>query len=278
MLDENKAPAEADKAIDKSPASGEAGQDNKNPEAPYKLPEKFKGKSHEEIANAYVELEKKMGDQSITISEAKKLQEQTDTLLKAIWSDPDLYRQVEAGVKKYATGDTLPDKRTPNKGDEEAKEQEVDSVIKDVRVAQETQILNKFATDFGYNNLSQEERKAAYNRLTVSLAELVDPNGKKPVAQILKEIPLSRLPKFLENAHFMANKESMIQNARRSGSISNKENEMATIGGFPASNGKRESSVTLTNREREIAQKQGISEEKYLKRKEQIASENKRFE
>jgi len=46
---------------------------------------------------------------------------------------------------------------------------------------------------------------------------------------------------------------------------------------FAASSGKKEGGVTLSNREREVAQKMGISEEAYTKRKAQIEKEAKRF-
>ena len=262
--------------------SGGAGESGTKPtEAPLNLPEKFNGKSAEEIAKSYIELEKKLGDQSNTIEEGKKFQAQMDTVLQAIWADPDLYRKVENGVKKFTSGETIPETRKveePKKGDEEPKGAEVNPQISDLRVAQENQILKDFQSKYGYSNLSDKERKDSFTRLALALAELVDPSGSKPIKKILSEIPLAKLPRYLENAHFIANKEQVVAQAKRSALLSQQENEAGSIGSFAASSGKTEPSVTLTSREREVAQKMGISEEAYAKRKGQIQSEASRFE
>lgn len=273
--------SEADKGKT-DPSSGEGGQSKEQPtEAHYQLPEKFKGKSPDDIAKAYIELEGKLGEQSKTVEEAKKAQEQVDTLLRAIWSDPDLYRKVEDGVRKFVSGGSLPESRTPDvngKSDEGAKKSESDPQVSELRVAQENQILDKFFTEYGYKNLSEKERKESYNRLALSLANLRDPGGKKPIKQVLSEIPLSQLPNFLDNAHFIANKGQIVDQAKRSALASKEENDAATIGSFAASSGQKGDGVTLSNRERETARKMGISEEAYAKRKVQIRSEANRFE
>src|SRR3990167_8425854 len=129
MNDSDNAPAIKAENAEGKPVSG---TDVKS-EALLQLPEKFKGKTPEQIAEAYVELERKIGEQSSTVEEAKKLREQTDTLVRAIWSDPDLYRQVEAGVKKFTNGESLPE-RDPKKGDA-APKSEVNPIISDLRTA-----------------------------------------------------------------------------------------------------------------------------------------------
>jgi hypothetical protein len=261
MTDVNTPPADADKG--KQPDSG-AGA----PAAPLQLPEKFKGQTPEQIAKAYVELEKKMGEQSTTVEEAKKLKEQTDTLIKAIWNDPDLYRQVEDGVKKYINGESLPSRdANPKKGDEPPKGVQVDPTISDLRVSEENRVLNDFFAKYGYNKLDEKTRKDSYAKLSLAVAELVDPNGKKSIRDVFASIPVSKLSRYLEHAHFIANKDSIIEQAKNSARLSEQENRDGAIGSFAASSGKSDSGVKLTNREREVAQKMGISEENYLKRK-----------
>lgn len=280
MLDDQNAPADADKAQTTPPVSGDAGQGSKDTEAPLQVPEKFQGKSPEEIAKAYQELEKKFGETSEEVASARKVMEQNDTLLRAIWSDPDLYRQVEQGVKKYTSGEVLPETKPndkPPKGDEGSKESQVDQVA-DLKVASENRVLNEFAVKYGYNTLPEKERKDSYARLAVTLAELVDPGGKKSVRQILNNIPTSKLPRYLENAHFIANKDKFLEKAKDSGRVSHLENQEGSIGSFAASSGKAKTGVELTSREREVAQKMGVSEENYAKRKSQMLSETKRFE
>jgi len=271
MTDEKNAPAiNADKAEGKPVGEADKSQ------APLQLPEKFKGKTPEQIAEAYIDLEKKMGEQSNTVAEAKKLQEQTDTLVRAIWSDPDLYRQVEAGVKKFTGGESLPNREASKKGDDAPKD-EVNPIVSDLRTAEENRVLNDFFDKFGYRNLDEKSRKDSYAKLSTTVAELVDPSGKKSIKDIFASIPVTKLRAYLENAHFIANREKIIEQAKTSGSLAREENDAGAIGSFAASSGKDKSSVTLTNREREVAQKMGISEEKYAKRKLEKLKDDERY-
>jgi len=293
MSDEKSSPKEDKEQEKPAPDSGESGKadEKKSTEAPLKVtPEKLQGKSPEEVTKMYVELEKKIGEQSTKVSEAKKLRDDMDVVLKAIWADPDLYRQVETGIKKYQSGDSLPegrglkdkmpDKKTDDKkGDEEAKkDQEVNPEVLEIRKSEENRVLNDFFKKFGYSNLNQDQRKEKYAQLAMSLAELVDPSGKRPIANVLRTIPLSKLPKYLENAHFIVNKDELIQKGKRSAMISQEENNQASIGSFAASSGKKDGSVQLTNRERDVARKMGVSEEKYAKRKAEMIDDANRFE
>lgn len=272
MTEPNAAPAVNAENAQPKPVSapGESAQ------APLQLPEKFKGQTPEQIAKAYVELESKLGEQSKTVEEAKKIQEDADTLLRAIWSDPDLYRQVEAGVKKYTRGESLPSRETvqPKKGDEAPK---VDSTISDLKTAEENRVLNDFFNKYGYNKLDEKTRKDSYAKLSTAVAELVDPGGKKPIREIFASIPVTKLSRYLENAHFIANKEKVIEQARNSAILSQEENRDGAIGSFAASSVKDRGTVTLTAREREVARKQGISEDEYAKQKALIQKDQERF-
>ena len=270
---------------ERAPESGVSGQAEKkiesNTEAPLNLPDKFKDKSPQEIAEMYINLEKKLGETSTEVEEARKLKEQTDVLLRSIYSDPDVYRSVESAVARYQSGDTLPDNRkkgdNSNKGDEEDTTEENSDVV-EIKMAEQNRILNEFYLKNGYNDLEGKERQDKLAKLAITLAELADPGGKKPIKQILSEIPLTKLPFFLENANYLSNKEELLKSEREAGLASNIENQSASIGSFSATGGKPNSGVTLTGREREIARKMGISEDVYAKRKQQIIAESKQFE
>ena len=277
-MDENKTPPVApgsDKGQNPQ-NSGGSGQGNKAPEAPYNLPEKFKGKSPDEIAQAYVELEKKLGEQSSTIEEANRLKEQTSTLISAIYADPDTYKVVEQSIKRYASGEAIPErkKHQKTKGDEAPKAEKVDPIVSDLRTNEENRVLNEFFTKYGYTTLDEKTRKDAYAKIATTLAEIVDPGGKRPLKDIMSSIPVAKLGRYLENAHFIANKDSILRQAKDSAVISQSENESGAIGSFASSSKSREPSVTLTNQEREVARKMGISEEKYVKRKAQILKDS----
>ena len=258
MTESTTTPAEADKV------TTQPGTAATTTEAPLQLPEKFKGQTPDQIAKAYVELERKLGEQSKTVEEAKTLREQTDTLVKAIWSDPDLYRQVEAGVKKFTSGESLPNRETPK----DAKPSDaVNPIISDLRTNEENRVLNDFFTKYGYNTLDEKSRKDAYAKLSTTVAELVDPSGTKSIKQIFASIPVTKLRSYLDHAHKIANFDQIVEKARSSAAIPLEENRDGAIGSFAASNKRAGSSVTLTSREREVASKMGISEEKYLQRK-----------
>lgn len=272
MSDPGAAPAINAENAQPKPVSG---TDVKS-EAPLNLPEKFKGKTPEQIAEAYVELERKLGDQSKTVEEAKVLREQTDTLIKAIWSDPELYRKVEAGVKKFTNGESLPE-RDPKKGDD-APKSEVNPIVSDLRTAEENRVLNDFFTKYGYNRLDEKSRKDSYAKLSTTVAELVDPSGKRSIKDIFASIPVTKLRAYLENAHFIANKDNIVEQARASGSLAREENDAGAIGSFAASSGKASDSVKLSSREREVARKQGISEEDYAKNKLMIQKDREKYD
>ena len=283
MVDDNKvSPPETGEKEQKTVTGDSGGPATKvSTEAPLNLPEKLKGKSGEEITKMYLELERKAGEQSATVSEAKELKKQTDTLLRAIWSNPELYRQVEHGINTYLSGEGVPDTRgKPSKpdGGEEAAGTGVSPEVADLRKATENRILDEFRSEYGYNNLPEKENQEKFTKTAVVLAEILDPSGKKSVAQIVKGIPLNQLPKYLRYAHRIAHFDNIGEQAKRSALASVEENRAAAIGSFPASSGQAKGSIQLSEREREVARKMGISEEDYAKQKMAISAENRRFE
>ena len=261
---------------------GGSSKTKKETEAPLNLPEKLKGKSAEEITKMYLEAEKKIGEQSTSVSEAKKLKEQTDVMLRAIWSDPDLYRQVESGINKYVSGEGLPDTRKKTKpiekGDEEAKGTAMSPEVADIRKATENRILSEFRQGFGYNDLKPKDSQEKFTKTAQVLAEILDPSGKKSVKEIVAGISLDKLPKYLRYAHRIAHSADAAEQAKRSALVSVEENRAASIGSFSASSGKSEGKIQLTERERKTASAMGISEEDYAKSKAEIEQDRKKYE
>lgn len=258
-----------DKATTQTPPAGsDAGQGGSNTKAP-----SYKFKTQEEAEKSYQELEKKFGEHSQEVEAARKFQEDSKVVFDAIWSDPDLYRAVETGIKKRQNGAQLPETKptVPKKGDEEASV--INNQVSEIKKTQENKILNDFYAQFGYRNLGEKEFRDATQNLSLTLAEIVDPSGQRPIREVLNNIPLSKLPRFLEHAHKIANYNMAIGQAKKS-ALSQVENEDATIGSFAASSGQgRGNAVTLTNRERETARKMGIKEEDYLASKTKILKE-----
>lgn len=262
-----------------APDNGSSGKaDDKSTQAPLNLPEKLKGKTAEQIAEMYVEAEKKIGEQSTTVAEARKIREDNEVMLRAIWSDPETLKKVEGAIKTYVSGKSgEPDPEERKKGADEKDKPSVPPEVAEVRMAQETQIMNEFYSKYGYDKLEGDEKASKFKELGSALAEIVDPGGKKPVRQILSEISLSRLPKFLEYAHFISRRKDYED--RIKSSLSEEENRGGEFGTFSSSSVRGGGqTVTLTKKERETAKNMGVSEEEYLKQKVKIQKDNERFE
>jgi hypothetical protein len=272
MAEEAKSPAPQEDKVGPAPEAPASGQAETKPqEAPSEVPEKFKGKSPQEIAKMYVELEGKIGDQSKEIGEAREYQRKMDAVLQAIWSDPNLYNQVDLQIKKISgvdVPDTKPPEvpKAPEKPDE--KKDQVPQPDLDTRKAMESQIINDFFRRYGIDQMEPEKRRESQVKIGTALAEMLDPGGKKSYQQIMTEVSLQKLPRFLENAYIIANKDSLTTQAV------GKADEGA-IGSIPSSGSGVAETLTLSPEEREIAKKQGITEEKYLTRKKEILEATK---
>jgi len=224
------------------------------------LPEKFKGKTAADIAKSYLDLEKKLGDQSQSVSKTRDQLAQWEKLGKVLEDNPELYKQVEQAIDKLSgtKSDTIENDQAPQ--------------IKDIRVTQENLIINEFEKDFGINNLSTEKRDALHNKIGSELADMLDPGGKKTVRQVLDAIPQQRLRQYLEKAYRLASNDDREERARLEGLIENRQNREASFGNI-ASTSVGTKQGQLTEEERKTAQKMGISEDKYLKHKLAIANE-----
>ena len=229
----------------------------KPPEAPSE--NKFAGKTPEELAKSYQELEKKLGDQSNELGEHRKYREQMDLVLQAIWSDPTLYSTVDQQIRKLQGGGQARDTSQPNG--------EASFAINDTRAAMERKIINDFEKEFGIDKLSTEDKQKAHAKVGQALRDLVDPNGSRTTTEILSSISLEKLPAFLENAFFVSNKETFLQEQTK-----RREAELGAIGSIPSSGGSS-SELSLNDLERKAAQGMGIPEDKYKERKKQLLEE-----
>jgi len=252
-----------DSEAPESTAQDKPEEKEESSEAPSNLPEKFQGKSPDEIAQAYLELEKKLGEQSGKVGEAEKLRSELDQwrqVGQVLQTNPELYSAVDAALK----GESPDSSKMGKKSDGEAKEG-LDPRIVETRRAMQSQIVSDFESKMGLDKLSKDQRKDALDLVSKEFADLVDPSGSKSMQQILDEVSLDRLPKFLENAYWIAYKDKLQDDK-------SPFQDVASIGSMSSSSAKSEKDAGLTEQERKIASKLGISPDKYLKRKKELSS------
>jgi hypothetical protein len=246
--------------------AGETGQSTKTESQTQQthtdnLPEKFKGKTAEDIAKSYLELEKTLGTHTNEVSEVRGKLEQWEKLGQVLEANPELYKQVESEI----------DKLSGKKTDTTVNDQ-VSQDVKDTKLATENQIINGFEQRYNIHHLVPEKRQDLQKKIGQELAEMLDPGGKKTVKQVIDSIPLTRLPNYLEKAYRLATINDKEEQIRANTLIEARQNSEASFGSMSSAS-LRQSKGELTDQEKGIAKKMGISEEKYLAQKLKIAEE-----
>lgn len=245
------------------------------------LPEQYKGKSAEELAKMHMEAEKKLGEQSNEVSEARKkvddaMKLQTDAvqarqtlqeLTELIYADPERIRTIEGWyAKKGQSADQKPNGQiSPTDGSSPSSQ--TSPQVEDTRRALQDQIFDEFYAKRGIDKLPTKEKQEALQKISSEFADLFDTTGKMSISQIVSQRPLASLRRDLDKAYRLSGIGESPQ-----GDTAQDQNDQAAIGSM---SGKtiRESEMKLTAQEEQMAKNLGISPDKYLERKKQIASE-----
>lgn len=238
------------------PSQSQDGQSNDKPEtlpAQDDLPEKFKGKTAVDIAKSYQELEKKLGEHDLT----KKQLSQWQTLGKVIKSNPELEKQILAEIDKIEGKSSVASPEDRSKAPD------------DTRPALQNTIIGTFEKNFGIDRLPSEKKKDLFEKIATELGDIYDPDGRLSTAQVLNLIPLDRLPKVLEKVYKLATAGDEAEQNRLRGLLEARQNAEAMIGSIPSS-GVKGGQPQLTPQQREVARKQGISEQDYIKQLREI--------
>ncbi len=266
MADKDDAPSQEDKATTQTPPDGDAGDKVAESQAPSKVPEKFVDKSINEVIEMYGGLERKMGQQSVTVAEAKQLKENQQKLAEAIYAKPELAKQVEDALREKSGLEPIKtdssNKKTQDRSNGEASES-----IADLRRAHENRVISDFSQKFGLNDLDSDKRSEVMKKVGNELADMLDPTGKKSMTEVLTSVSLDKLPGLLEKSHFLANMENIMSG--KADSVS------ASIGRFSSSSSVKTEgqNEVLSNREKEMARNLNVKEEDYLKSKLEISKE-----
>ncbi|MGH2613201.1 MAG: hypothetical protein ACRDFB_09180 [Rhabdochlamydiaceae bacterium] len=265
----------ADEELKNSDPQGQSAHNSQEPadaaqsqEIQDQLPEKFKGKSAGDIAKSYLDLEKKLGEQSdynqtkAQLTDRTKQIQQWEALGKVIQANPALYYQIESAIKN----------QTPSQRSQVQPDNKSELELTDVKLATQNQIIGQFEGRFGINDLPTEDRDSLKQRVGRELHSLVDVKRSKPFEQVLAEIPLDQLPLYLEKAYRLATDDDDKERQRMKGMLEARKNNQAAF-----SNNTSRSIATnqteLTSEEKNVARRLGIGEEKYLKQKQEIAKQ-----
>lgn len=252
-MTENQKPVEQNTGVPLNNGTPSGETEKKESEAPSKLPPSLQGKTPEQIAEMYVHLEKKLGEQSDEINTARQLREDIDIVLRALYKNPALYRQVEEEIRQLQ-GIPKEEKKEKRDGEEVAPD--------DVRKAEQNRVIGEFETQFKIKDLSKEKRSELNKRIVQELVEMRDPSGKKTVVQVFNEIPVDQLHKYLEKAFWLARKSVLVDEGS---SIT--EEDLSSIGSLSASSLKSDNKFGLTEGEIKTAERLGVPLEKYAKQK-----------
>lgn len=247
------------KPNDPSP-SDEGKSSENNAEAHSKIPENLQNKSVEDVVKMYGELERKLGEQSTSVAEAKKIKENQQILARAVQdlseSDPDTIKKLESAIAKVTGSAPTETKKQETDGEPKA-----DPQVSELRQVTVNKSFDEFASRHGISKMGDDEKKKVMEKVGQELMDLYDPGGNKQWQQVLSEIPLAQLPTLLDKAYYLS---AMGTAQNRS------QTDFASVGSMPSSNQESNvSDVSLTPDEKKLAQMLGVSEEKWLKRKQE---------
>lgn len=221
------------------------------------LPRRFEGKTAEEVAQQYIELHKTYGKQGEELGELRKNQEKWEALGRIIQSNPALYNQIKGEIQKISG------QAEPNG---EAKPRD------DIRIATENSLINNFESKYGLDTIESDKRKQLYSKIGDELRDIVDPTGQMAYEEAVSQIPLDRLPKYLEKAYRLATQDDRDEQSRSEGYLKARQNNQATIGSI-SSSGVSSARIELTPEQKITAKKMRLSEDDYRKQLEEMAKE-----
>lgn len=213
----------------------------------FELPEKFKGKSAEDIAKSYLELEKKLGENASEIQKSKSELEEHRQLVGFIRNRPALAAAVKAEVEREIAQENGQRPQAP--------------VRDDSRRFQEQQALSQFETRYGIDRLPSEKRKEILGQVGSEIVDMITIDGQpvKSAEEALMRIPLDRIPRVLEKAYSLVATRDREEKARSDAFVQARMNAEASWGTIPSS-GSKAGDSKVTQAQQEAARRMGISD------------------
>lgn len=233
------------------------------------LPEKFRGKSAEEIAASYAELEKKHTQLSQDHSLTKKERDDLKALESFIDNDPDSFKYLQSRIEARKSGKTTPE--TPAQPQNDPRVSRLEAELNDTRLSTQSGIFEKFEGKYGLRE-ETDDTKEIKTRIGNTIKQMVAPKSPKTPAEIIATLPLDVLPQYLENAYKLATADDEKERVRRKTIAQTRMNQDATFSDSPSTS-LRENTTSLTAEEKKVARGLGITEEKYLSQKKSLNEE-----
>lgn len=172
-----------------------------------------KFKDTDELANAYLESQKKLGEQGNEIGELRNITETTSALVTAVFSDPDLKATIE---KKYGAGE----KSDANiSGDNKQYDVRPDPKVADLDTFARNEAIKKFDERWGLPQ-DEAERTKIHQKVANELSAL---------GHDVKTAPSYMLESLLDKAYRLAYPDKVSEKAKTEGAAQAVTNMRATI-------------------------------------------------
>lgn len=189
-----------------------------------------------DLAKAYKELEKKLGEQGEKIRQTEEFATVINPLLEEIRNDPVIFDQLDKRLKEKGNPNNTPTESS-------TKDKQVD----EARLAVSDLYIKRFEEKYGIDKLPPEESAALRNSIGAAVARMT---GKS-----YSQVDLRQLESVLEDAYLIANKDKLI----------NKEALADATGGIPSiPTSPSKSETTLSQEEATVADRLGLTREQYL--------------
>ncbi len=200
-----------------------------------------KYQSEADLAKAYKELESKYGQQSEDIRKGREFAETVAPVLDIIKNDPDAFKLIDEKLRNVNT----PEKGKDKSVKQEKKQQEVREAAQDI-------LIDNLESKYGFKDLSKEEQESLRNKIGFYVTKMTKKN--------ILDVDLRDLRSVYEDAYTLT----------MSDKRTDQDEETIPNGAFssiPSSKGKGE--TKLTQEERTVASKLGLTTEQYLAGKKQ---------
>ena len=186
------------------------------------------------------------------VKEYEKALEEYDPIIRAVWSDPELVKQVQDKL----SGKKTETKTQPNNSGSDLVDSASNAQLRVVMKQMETMTLENFFEKKKIDKLPEEEQEQVKKGIGQYLKDIVDPS----------HIDIQKLPKQLDAAYTLY-KASLGESDRKDDDGEDYANELGKTGQSPSSSSQSTRTTPLTAEEKKVAQRMGLSEKDYAEYK-----------